>query len=530
MDSMILTRILDRMEDCADKSAEWIETHKLVFLFGFSVIYFVGTVVAAAHKRFWFDELFTYYIAHAPKWGDIWTMLEMGIDHHPPTFYWVTRIAGHLTANAHIADRLPEILGFWLMSVCLFLFVARRTSALYGAIAMMGPYVTGEFFYAYEARPYGLVVGFCALGLLAWQTAADGRHRRLALAGVALSLAAAISSSYYAVLLVAPFALAELVRSLYRKAIDWAMWCSLAVGASVSFLYLPLVSKSIGGFGGPSWDNPTNWVFIQMYNTLFGPVSLVLVLILAAFGIYWVFRGRAQERVTPLQGENQAGPHEIAAGVALLLLPVLAFLVAVLVTNRVTARYALSALVGFGILLGFAFFRAARGSALAGLSVLLISFAATVAIGVLRYSLHSQSYAPPVLLTMLTNQPSDLPVIVDNPRLCLEMAHYEPRDVTARFYYVVDPPSNFRYASIPYSGRTWLKLRRVMPVNAEELAVFRKRYRRFLLYTSGSELSYVADKLTADGAALRVLAARGQSLLYEVNDVVAPSGQPELPR
>src|SRR6185295_14459378 len=99
--------------------------------------------------------------------------------------------------------------------------VSRRTSTLYGLLAAALTFATGALRYATEARPYGLVVGFCALALVCWQAAADDHCRKLSLTGVAVAVAAAISSSYYAVLILAPLGAGELVRSLTRRKIDW---------------------------------------------------------------------------------------------------------------------------------------------------------------------------------------------------------------------------------------------------------------------------------------------------------------------
>jgi hypothetical protein len=44
---------------------------------------------------------------------------------------------------------------------------------------MLFPLITNAYPYAYEARPYGLLLGFCGLSLLCWQSAAEGQSRLL---------------------------------------------------------------------------------------------------------------------------------------------------------------------------------------------------------------------------------------------------------------------------------------------------------------------------------------------------------------
>jgi hypothetical protein len=78
------------------------------------------------------------------------------------------------------------MIGFWVMSVCVFRFVQRRTSALFATLATLFLLATPGYGYAYEARPYGLVLGCCGLSLLGWQHATGNRKRKLGLAIVAL--------------------------------------------------------------------------------------------------------------------------------------------------------------------------------------------------------------------------------------------------------------------------------------------------------------------------------------------------------
>ena len=65
------------------------------------------------------------------------------------------------------------MLGYLLMSVCVFGFVVRRASRLYGLVAVLLPIATIAHGYAYEARAYGLVLGFSAAALLCWQRSAE---------------------------------------------------------------------------------------------------------------------------------------------------------------------------------------------------------------------------------------------------------------------------------------------------------------------------------------------------------------------
>ena len=79
------------------------------------------------------------------------------------------------------------------------------------------------------------------LALLCWQTAADGRRRPLALLGLRVSLAAAISTHFYTVFVFLCLALGELARIVSRRRWDPAIWAAFAAGALPLLLFRPII-------------------------------------------------------------------------------------------------------------------------------------------------------------------------------------------------------------------------------------------------------------------------------------------------
>src|SRR5580704_9894593 len=155
----------------AERMAERLRRGKYFVLFSFSALYFVVTCFCASQKLFWIDELYTLYLSRLPDMTSLWAALKQGVDFNPPLFYILTRLSESLFVEVLIAIRLPEIIGFWVFCLCLFRFVSTRTSVLAGAIAMLFPMVTTAWFYAYEARPHGIVLGFAGIALVCWQSA-----------------------------------------------------------------------------------------------------------------------------------------------------------------------------------------------------------------------------------------------------------------------------------------------------------------------------------------------------------------------
>ncbi|MDP2996344.1 MAG: glycosyltransferase family 39 protein [Bryobacterales bacterium] len=512
-------KIAEKLEIFAESLAGWLERHRLWFLTGFSLYYFAAAVRLAKSGPFWFDELFTYYIARQSSAAEIIASLRIPVDQQPPPFYILTHAASRLAGDVHIGFRLPEILGVWLMCVCLFLFVARRTNALYGAFAMLTPLSLTAFFYAVEARPYGLVVGFCALALLAWQSAADGRRRMVWLPVLALALAAGISSSYYAVLLLAPFGLGELVRTVQRKAVDWGIWLAFGAGGGISFLYLPLVTRAVGGYLPRNWASPSIGAIFTMYGRYFEDAIVPLVALVAGLSLLLLLSG-SNRKPESLGNWNRAFPHEIAAGIGLLLLPILGCAVAALHTKMITGRYVLSTILGITILFTLIAFRAARGSAAAGTVLFLVALGSVVAYQVptRRYELRARRESTGTLRTLLANQPADLPVVVNDPARFFEASHYQSPEIASRLFFLVDLASSKRYGKIPYAGRGMLEMQRIAPVQVQELAAFRKARSEFLVYWVKSDFEFVLAAVVADGASVQLVAAKGGEHLYLVKD------------
>jgi len=186
-----------------------------------SAIYFTDVFIRASHKYFWFDELLTTYLCRLPDFKSTWAAVLGGADFNPPLFYLLTRGAQRLFGEGLIATRLPSMVGVWIFGLCLFLFVAKRVGTSSGFIAGIFPFFTLAQYYAYEARPHGMVLGWCGLTLVCWQRSAEGRARNLWLAGFGLCLVGALLSHVYAVYLLFPFVLVEIYNILLRGRPNW---------------------------------------------------------------------------------------------------------------------------------------------------------------------------------------------------------------------------------------------------------------------------------------------------------------------
>lgn len=326
-----------------------------LLLIGFSVFYFADVLLRATEKYFWYDELFTVYLCRLgfhPLWGS----LRAGIDLNPPLFYVLTKASTALAGENLIGPRLPEIAGFWVFCLSMFVVVNRRAGRVAGFVAMSLPIFTGAFYYAYDARPHGLVIGFCGLALVCWQASLAQFQRKWWLIGFSLSLLAALLTHCYAAVIAVPFAAAELIRAVQFRRLELSRWLALVAPTFVAGLsYIPLLrfyNAAVKGTAFLTFTPPVSDQIGWFYSFLLGPGILIVlsVILFLALKLIIVFQG------PPLHETEQNGARasEIALAACFVSLPVFGLLLAKALHSPFVSRYFLSSVAGLCMLVGFA--------------------------------------------------------------------------------------------------------------------------------------------------------------------------------
>ena len=231
---------------------------------------------------------------------------------------------------------------------------------------MVFPLVTIAYGYAYEARPYGLVLGFSSLALLCWQGAAEGPRRMWWLIGLAVSGAASVSSHYYAIFLLVPLGVGEIVRSLTRRRIDFPIWIALGCALLPLLLFLPFLQQA-RTYSHHFWAQPKWGMIPGFYYFLLMPTIGPIIATLIASSLWPA--GESSHRPPSPPASQQPPCYEIAAALGFIAIPAIAVIVAKLVTGAFTHRYALSAVIGFSILCAIAVHRLHGGTGLSWGSV-----------------------------------------------------------------------------------------------------------------------------------------------------------------
>jgi hypothetical protein len=519
-----LNHLVTLLDNTAADWAGILIRRKLLFLVLFSAAYFGATCYRASRKLFWFDEIFTVYLSNLPDLRSLWQALTHGVDFNPPLLYIFTRFSEGLLGHGHLGARFPEICGFWIFCVCLFRFVSFRTDALGGFIAMMVPLITTAYWYAYEARSYGIVLGFCGLALVCWQAAGERTTRRWwLLAGLGAALFCALSTHSYAVLLFVPFVIGELTRTLVRKRADWKLWLAILLPGSAVLLSLPLLHQAQSILTGQFSASVTG--IFRAYQFLFAPAANVWAAILVFFCIG---ETPGTERYAPPReagapiGRAAQGPHalrtyELAASLAFLAMPFFCFFAARVTHSPVLHRYSLSVVIGLACLLG----AACRKRVLVSLAVLLV-LSAQITLELWGFRV-SDSITEPITSTSLStslksheeeykliglDSHKELPVVLLDDLAFAPSFYYAPPEIASRLTYLSIGDGN---------GDGYSRLIRCCGArgSVSSLPGLLAKSRTFLAYTSFRS-NYVAKHFVDDGASVVIEKISGDHALYLV--------------
>jgi hypothetical protein len=480
-----------------------------------SLAYLAGAAVLAMRRPLWNDELFTLLIADSPTLSDVWAALATGADQVPPPFQIVTRASLALFGINGFGVRVPEILGFWLMGICLYRFVARRIGGIYGIVTMSFPLVTTAYDYAHEGRAYALVLGFGALALLCWQVAEDESRRRTALVGLAASMAAAVCSHYYAVLLTIPLAIAEGARWLSRKRWRLGVPVSLAVGLTPLGLFLPLIAAA-RSYSVHFWATPSLSLVPIFYYWMLVGASPVLWGILALAAIYSLPQIAALD---PPASAPDGGlePTELAAASAFAALPLAAVLVGLAFTGVFTLRYALPAIIGVAILAGAGMHHSFAGRRGAGVALIALFLGWFLALEARALNAAAETAGKDIeCVRMLASAERSLPIAVADPHLFLKLTYQLPAELRSRIVYLADPGVALRRLGYDTVDRGLVDLAPWFGAHVEPFRPFIETTPRFLLLEGGSMGWNLAELLTTKGR-FQLIDRTADTLLFVID-------------
>ncbi len=483
-----------------------IEARRYLLLLLFTAIYGICAIDRAAGKPFWSDEIVTLIAAKAPSAGEVWK-LTLAMDVNPPLPQLMTHFAIQWFGLNEVTGRLPAIVGFWVLCLCLYYFVARRKGVVFGLCALLLPAATHAFYYAAEARPYGPELGFCGLALIAWQAAAEGRHRVAALCGLALSLSAMMFCHYFGVLIYLPLGAAELVRAWRTRRPDWGMWTALALGCVPLVWRVASIIGVVKGFVH-TWSPAYLRQGLEFWEEGLGQGAAFAALLLGLIALF------ARQRPDAVE-EREAGKvpeYEWVAVAMMLAVPLASVLVGVLVTHMFTERYALIGLVGFCLLAPMMIAELLGQRGTAGILML-----AVLAWGLgIRSADHPTAGNPFYGETMLHEAVEQGPVVVPDGLLYLQMWWYAPERLKPRLLYVVDNAASVKYMNYETVDDGLGKMRQYVPVNVRTWAEFARDTHEFTALQSSLRPAWILQRVVEEGATVEVKKAAPYRTLLNV--------------
>ncbi len=514
-----------KMAESDASASAWLSDRAAGWRLGALIAYAaVRSVVAAAARPFWYDEMCTWIMVHQPSVRAIWSALEHAADGQGPAFYVIERAASGLLRNQEIALRLPSIFSYCFVTLCIFIFVRRRAGSTYALICAGVPLATVLFWtYAIEARPYGLVTACVAGALVCYQRASSWRWALL----MGLSLAFAETLNYYAVFALIPIGVAEAARWLRARELRMGVWLALLGGAAPLAIFWGLLSRFREYMGPHFWAQPSLVGLAEFYGVFFetGARWGVAVAAALAVGVVAAARrggpGKGRLAATSASNfDNNFGERVLT--LALLGLPIANYMVTKIAHGGFTVRYVL--FVVLGVPLAIAWILPSLQRRTVALLVTFLVFGVGVREGwfwmwQIAHPADVKANAVSVERLVATAGHGDLPVVISDGIGFLPLAHYADPEWQGRFVCVVDPEQAVKYAGFDTVDKNLMAMRTIAPIRVYDFAAFAAEHSAYLLYSysSGDTYDWWPTRLAHDGYSLEVAAADGMRKVYLVS-------------
>ncbi|MBL8210773.1 MAG: glycosyltransferase family 39 protein [Bryobacterales bacterium] len=445
------------------------------------------------------DEFFTWHVVHQNSFTGILNALLRGADNHPPLDYFTRLVSIRIAGDTLLGFRLPSVIGFLVACLSLFALIRPVAGTLAAFVALLLPVSTFPYTLAAEGRSYAISLGCAGLALLCWRAAAEGRYRPLALAGLWISLAAAVSLHYYGVFLLLPVAAAEAVHIAQRRRLDKAILAALLLSAAALVALLPFILFSrryASTFWSPVNANAVLLALFQLFQYASWPVLLILLIWIAGrwpSSAEWLHKPEA-----PLW----------AASLALLANWCAVYIAAATVTHAFSVRY-----IGASVL-GCALITALHLRHRPFLAALLLALLAKNALYYLR---HGET-APVTPVIRPKNWQSQQPLVFGSSHDFAMQVFHAPAGDQTRLVYLIDPAASRQIIGHDTADVGLSNLSRAVPLHLEPYERFLREHPRFTLISgSDPQIDWVSRRIVAEKAHLVLREVVSGRLVWDVD-------------
>jgi hypothetical protein len=489
--------------------------------FGLIAICFAPLGILRAHSTLLVnDEIYSVHIAQA---SNLRSMLALAreIDLHPPLHYLAERLTLAMPAPRWLAARVPSILAGLVVCFALFRYAAKRTSPVFGLVAVAIFWFSPVLDSAWVARPYMLWMAWLCLLLLGRDAAVRPARKAWAVTLVFVLTLLMLMTHLIGIACVGPFLVAEFVRGLSRRRMDWPLVLAFLLPTLVGlgfFYQLHHLSENVF----PSSQAPSFKLAGDIYGAIFG--NTLLIVAVCAFAVTVIFVPEMAKEFDVSDNRPKRltfNLQDVALLLALLFLPFLLLIPAAIFHLQFWLRYAFAAMPGLALL--GAWLLARRLVLARVVAVLLI--AASVGYMVQRMVGESgpQGNAGtmdggrmPIVLSSLDHS---LPIVAASPMTFVEMSDRERPEIARRVFYLTDRDAALRYSHYTlFENEDKIRQLLDLPSQTADLNKFIGEHEAFYVVGNYDEQEvWLLRKLASDGLKLDYL-GKFQST-YESNDL-----------
>jgi hypothetical protein len=287
----------------------------------------------------------------------------------PPAFALLVHASWKAFGDGELALRLPSIVSMVLflcaLSRLLYKIAGPRSTFAVLLLTLGQPVIA----FGWLQRPYALILAMTSIAALCWYDATRPAPQRsaprwLSLPCLALALALAINSHYFAVFTLLPFFLAESVRLFQRRRLDLPVLAALVLACSSMLLTLPFVpavdlyashviTGELTGRQVPKTYELTLNIPPLLYHLHLVTVCLITMVTIAVIGSAWRLFQTPKAAPSTLQTLHPDAPlWTLIAALTLTPLVTVAFAIVYLhaYRDRYTAYHFIGLMLSLGIL------------------------------------------------------------------------------------------------------------------------------------------------------------------------------------
>jgi hypothetical protein len=456
-------------------------------------------------KPLWYDELLGLAASMAPNFRDIPAALALPVDINPPLYHMLARCSIDLLGYSATAARLPALLAMLIFLYCLFVFVSRKLGPSFGLLAALLVLCSPVSVYAWEARPYTLVLSFTGIAMVLYQRRMASNSSG-ALLGIVLCCACLPLTHYYGTLVIGAFVAAEILRAIERKRPDWPLLTGMLLAPGISLFLLRNVIRSQRPAIQHYHSRGGVTAFLTGYDTFITTPWVICIALAGLALIYWL-QAPAREEIRAWNSPGLSAPELLLAG-ALLALPILGS-IASKFTHAYVSRYFIAASAGYAILL--CYLAASFQRRCSGVALVLSAAAAAGLFFDLRTTLQLRHDAPPMTGLLATLKNSNGPVVFEAAKDYLMARQLSP-NLSARFYYASQPELAVKMIGIDTDDKLMRSLTKIQPVQVRTLDEM-AQINEVWTVIPGSSFGWLLPCFAEMGSTVQFLSSEGTSAI-----------------